>query len=130
MVHKARHFLREWREAAELTLEQVAERVEILGNDRNASNPGDLTFPDTMTHVTLSRIENGKQPYKQQLLELLAEIYDTDPASLIMRTPEIARSQRDILDGLSDEQRELVMGVVRQFKPDVIEGGKVAAKKA
>lgn len=124
MAYKPRHFLREWREFKGFTLEELADKIETLGAERNQGPSADLTYPDSMTHVTLSRIENGKQPYKQQLLEIIAEIYETDVASLIIRNPMIPDAPRDILDGLTDEQRSAVMSVVRQFNPAIIEGGK------
>lgn len=68
------HFLREWRKHREMTLEGVAELV------------GEATGKG-FTHASLGRIERGKQPYSQPVLEALAVIYRTDPASLLMRNP-------------------------------------------
>lgn len=113
MKYKPRHFLREWRESAGLTLEQVAERVEVLGSARNAVVGSDLIYPDTMTHVTLSRIETGKQPYKQQLLEILAEIYGTSPASLIMRNPSKEDAIYSLIDSIPAEQRSAAIIMLR-----------------
>jgi len=68
------HFLREWREEAgrrrgrEYTLEEVGGIVGI-------------------SHAQLGRIERRLQKYNQELLEALAELYGTEPASLIMRDP-------------------------------------------
>lgn len=63
-----RSYIREWRLDRGLTLERLAERV-------------------GKTHATLSRIERGKQPYTQPLLEAIADALQTDPASLLMRNP-------------------------------------------
>jgi transcriptional regulator with XRE-family HTH domain len=115
MPYKARHFLREWREFKGLTLEELAERVETLGAERNQQPTADLTFPDTMTHVTLSRIENGKQPYKQQLLEILADIYGTDPASLVSRNPFHEDQVQSIWDRIPEEQREQAKAILLTF---------------
>jgi transcriptional regulator with XRE-family HTH domain len=79
------HFLRPWRKASGLTLEQAAERVERASEARAAASP--VARPISMTHATLSRIERGRLPYNQVLLELLAQVYRTDPASLLMRDP-------------------------------------------
>jgi transcriptional regulator with XRE-family HTH domain len=54
-----RHFLRQWRKFRGYTLEQAAERV-------------------GMTHQNLGKIERGKVPYNEMLLDLLADIYRTD----------------------------------------------------
>lgn len=63
------HFLREWREYRKYTLEGAGEAVGI-------------------SHAQLGRIERRLQKYNQVLLEQLAELYGTDPASLIMRNPK------------------------------------------
>ena len=70
-----------------MTLQYVADEVGRLGEARQQA--GDkLKAPTSMTHTTLSRIERGLQPYNQVLLEILAEIYQTDVASLITRDPK------------------------------------------
>ena len=79
------HYLREWRKASGLTLEQAADRVERASEA--IADAGPAVRPISMTHATLSRIERGKLPYNQVLLELLARVYKTDCASLIMRDP-------------------------------------------
>ena len=63
-----RTFLREWRTYREKTLVQVAEELH-------------------MTHGQLSRIERGLQPYNQELLERLSELYRCDPVDLLIRNP-------------------------------------------
>jgi transcriptional regulator with XRE-family HTH domain len=63
-----RTFIREWRQHRNKTLQQLAEAVGT-------------------THASLSRLERGKQPYSQALLEALAEALQTDVASLLMRDP-------------------------------------------
>src|SRR4051812_20630647 len=62
------HFLRQWRKQAGKTLEAVAEHLH-------------------MSHSQLSRIERGKQPYNQELLEALAELYMCDVVDLLIRDP-------------------------------------------
>lgn len=82
------HFLREWRTDRGWSLEELAERVSLIADKREQEDP---FFQDRqrigMSHGTLSRIEQGKVPYNQHLLDLLAEVYGTDPGSLIMRNP-------------------------------------------
>lgn len=63
-----RTFIRQWRESRGLTLEQLAERLE-------------------MTASGLSMLERGQSGYTQARLEQLAEALSTDPASLLMRDP-------------------------------------------
>jgi transcriptional regulator with XRE-family HTH domain len=63
-----RHFLRAWRKKSGKTLEQVADHLH-------------------MSHSQLSRIERQEQPYNQQLLEALAELYMCDVVDLLIRDP-------------------------------------------
>lgn len=71
----ARHrtYLREWRKHREKTLEAVAAELH-------------------MSHSQLSRIERGEQPYNQELMELLADLYMCDVVDLIMRDPTAPES--------------------------------------
>lgn len=64
----ARHFLRAWRKHRGKTLEQVADHLH-------------------MSHSQLSRIETFKQPYNQELLEALADLYRCDVVDLLIRDP-------------------------------------------
>jgi transcriptional regulator with XRE-family HTH domain len=54
----------------------------------------------------LSRIENGKSPYAQDLLEAVAHVLQTEPASLIMRDPDRTEfwSVYDTLDPIQRKQ--------------------------
>jgi transcriptional regulator with XRE-family HTH domain len=63
-----RTFLREWRRHRDKTLVQVAEELHL-------------------THGQLSKIERGLQPYNQELLERLSEIYNCEPVDLLIRDP-------------------------------------------
>lgn len=63
-----RTFIRQWREHRGLTLEQLADRVD-------------------MTPSHLSMLERGGRGYTQNTLEALAEALQTDAASLLMRDP-------------------------------------------
>jgi transcriptional regulator with XRE-family HTH domain len=65
---RGRTFLRQWRKHRAKTLEQVAAYLH-------------------MSHSQLSRIETGKQPYNQELLEKLADLYMCDVVDLIIRDP-------------------------------------------
>lgn len=62
-------FLKQWREHRKLTLEAAAADFD-------------------MSPAQLSRIENAKSPYTQDMLELAATVYKTDVASLLFRDPK------------------------------------------
>lgn len=91
------HFIREWRKAKDFTLERLAERIGT-------------------THATLSRIERGKVPYSQSLLETLAEALSTTPASLIMRDPSQSGGIWDIWEQIPAQDREQAAKVLEAFK--------------
>jgi len=91
------HFLREWREYREMTLEEVGEAVGL-------------------SHAQLGRIERRLQKYNQELLEALAELYGTEPASLIMRNP----SQRDAMWSLWDQAKEGQRQEIEKFAQFVV----------
>lgn len=63
-----RTFIREWRQFRNLTLEQLADRVE-------------------MTASHLSMLERGQRGYGQDTLEAIANALQTDAASLLVRNP-------------------------------------------
>lgn len=61
-------FMRQWRLYRGKTLVQVAEELHV-------------------THGYLSKVERGKQPYNQELLERLADLYGCGPVDLLIRDP-------------------------------------------
>ncbi len=63
-----RTFLREWRKERKLTLEQLAERID-------------------MTPSHLSMLERGLRGYTQETLEAIAGALSTNPASLLGSQP-------------------------------------------
>lgn len=101
-------FIRAWRKHRGLSLSRVVDRL---------ANLHDLGI----TKTSLSRIETGKQPYSQPILEALADVLETDVASLLMRDPgqpdmiwsiwdRIAPPKRDdarrILEALADKEKK------------------------
>lgn len=63
-----RTFIREWRKHRGLTLERLADRLD-------------------MTPGHLSMLERGQRGYTQETLEAIADALLTDVASLLMRNP-------------------------------------------
>lgn len=70
-------YLKQWRKHRELTQEQVVDRLAALD---------DPLIPQTT--ASLSRLENGKQPYTQRSLEALAEVYQCEPGELFEMPPK------------------------------------------
>jgi len=71
-------YIRAWREKKGYTLDQMVGRMEIAG------------VPTT--GATLSRIERGKQPYSQDIIEAIAEALGVTVAQLVEDNPEIPSS--------------------------------------
>lgn len=107
-----RHFLREWRVYRDLSLERVVEQLKILATERPAAA---MSARIGFTHGNLSRIERFGVPYNQYLLELLAEIYKTDPGSLIMRDPSSEDAIWSIWDQIPPVERPHAADVLKTF---------------
>ena len=104
------HYFRQWRKACGLTLEEAADRIERASEARPEAGAAGRTL--SMTHATLSRIERGKLPYSQGLLEVLAEVYRTDRASLIMRDPADPEGLWSIWERLEPLERRQAVAVL------------------
>lgn len=107
------HFLRQWREHRDLSLEAVSERIMLLSAQWASDGESRAR---TMTYATLSRIERGKLPYNQHLLELLADIYQTTPASLLVSDPADPDELWSIYDKLSVPERRQAVEIIKTIK--------------
>lgn len=91
---KSRHFIREWRKFRGLTLEQLAERI-------------------GMSHQNLGKVERGKVPYNQNLLEALADELRCAPPDLVMRDPSDPDGLWSIHDRLKPVQRRQLVAIAK-----------------
>lgn len=64
-----------------------------------------------MSHSQLSRIERGDQPYNQEMLEALAELYMCDPVDLLIRDPLAKQSIWTIWDRASVAEKAQIEAV-------------------
>ena len=85
-------FLRQWRLHRGKTLVQVAEELH-------------------MSHGQLSRIERGQQPYNQELIERLAELYMCEPVDLLIRDPSEPTNIWSIWDHAKPGERRQIAAV-------------------
>lgn len=92
-------FIRAWRKFRGLTLERLAERVE-------------------MTAGNLSQIERGETAYTQNTLEALAEALRCAPADLLMRDPRISDSPWSIWEALKPEKRRQAIKLLKALAED------------
>jgi len=81
------HFLREWRDFRNLSQEQVAGRV-------------GLSVPQ------ISKLENGKQGYRQDTLENFAHAYDCEAADLLRPPPTDDESEFEVFVRRLDQKRK------------------------
>lgn len=84
--------MREWRKHNNKTLAAVAEFLH-------------------MSHSQLSRIERGEQPYNQELLEALAELYMCDIVDLLIRDPTDPEGMWTIWEQAKPAQRAQIRSV-------------------
>lgn len=91
---RRRTFIRQWREYRQLTQDALGDRIGL-------SKP------------QLSRIENGQQPYSQDLLEALAEALQTDVASLLMRDPSQDDAIWSIWEQAKPGERRMIEDLAR-----------------
>jgi len=66
-----------------------------------------------MSAAQLSRIETGRQPYTQDLLEACAGALRTDPASLLMRDPSDPEAIWSVWDQAKPGERRQIVEVAR-----------------
>lgn len=114
---RPKHYLRQWRKAAGLSLQAVREKAEALFEDRIVAEGEDVDLNKIgLSHSMLSRIESFKKPYNQRLLEVLAEVYGTDVGSLIMRNPEDPEGIWSIMDQIPVAQRPVALRMLSGLK--------------
>jgi transcriptional regulator with XRE-family HTH domain len=75
--------------------------------------PGDDDKP--LSAASLSRIETGKQPYSQPVVEAIARALRTDVPSLIGRPPQTPPDLLLLYERLSARDRTAVMRVLEGF---------------
>ena len=94
---KRSHFIKAWRKYRKLTLEQVAERLDV-------------------TAGALSQLERGDIGYTQPMLEALAEALNCEPSDLIVRDPGASAGIMLIWDQIPEADRAQALKVLSQFK--------------
>jgi ribosome-binding protein aMBF1 (putative translation factor) len=89
-----RTFIREWRQHRGLTLEQLADRIE-------------------MTPSLLSMLERGLRGYRQETLEAIADALQTDTGNLTMRNPQDNEAIWSIWDHAKQGERQMITDIAR-----------------
>lgn len=89
-----RTFIRQWRKFRGLTLEQLADRVEMQAS-------------------ALSYLERGQSAYTQGTLEAIAEALSTSVAALLTVDPNKEGEVVDLLRLIDDRNRDQAIRVLR-----------------
>ena len=84
-----KHFLRPWRKLRKMTTYEVADAVGT-------------------THATISRIETGKMPYNQHILEKLSDLYQVSVADLLATDPASPAGRAAAATGLDPDKAQRV----------------------
>ncbi len=102
MAKASKWFARQWRKHRGLTLELAAERIKTAGRVK-------------MTAGYLSDLEKGERRWNQDHVEALADVYNCEPADLLMRDPADTRGIWTIWDQIPATQRETAARVLEGF---------------
>lgn len=97
-----RTHIRAWRKKRGLSLRELANRLE--------SEPGGEPI---ISHASIGRIETGKQPYSQEILEALAVALNCTPADLLERDPDAEGDVIDLLRRLDNGKRHQAIEYLR-----------------
>ena len=102
-------YIRQWREYRGLSQDRLVDR---LGEDPE-------TGEAFLTKTSLSRIELGKQPYSQRILERLADALDCKPGNLLDVNPLVESAPWSLWEAvrrLSKERLNDVAKIVEAFQ--------------
>lgn len=118
-----KHFLREWRKHHGLSIDALIDRIKANVEDRVLAEgeEGDMKRLG-LSQPNISRIERGDIPYNQTILELIAEVYGVDAASLIIRNPTDPDGLWSIYDQIPAPQKPVALRVLEGFKKTGTDG--------
>jgi len=92
-----RTYIREWRKFRNLTLEQLADRIDMQAS-------------------ALSYLERGQSAYTQGTLEAIADALQTSVSSLIMRDPTQDDAIWSIWENASEGEKRQITEVAKALK--------------
>jgi transcriptional regulator with XRE-family HTH domain len=102
-----RHYIKEWRKHRGLNQTQLGRQMGMMPNAIGG-----------LSYAQISRIENYKEPYAQDQIELLADVLGCSVADLLTRSPEKPAPPTELIDmwdAVSAEDRQRVIDIARVF---------------
>lgn len=96
--------IRAWRRHRQLSLRELAD---LINGGREAP---------LISYASLNRIECGRQPYSQDILEAIAEALNTEPALLLCGDPEETEQLISLWTQLSHQQQRLVTAIIQTIQ--------------
>lgn len=115
MARKSKYkppYVRKYRKIAGLSLRQLENRME--------KEPGGESV---ISHVSIGRIETGKQPWSQEIMEALSNALGVSVAALIEVDPDITDPRvidmTDRLKNADPAKRDEALRVLEQLLPKV-----------
>lgn len=98
---QGQHFIRGWREKRGISLRKLAAKLE--------------TGPDgepLVSYASLSRIENGEQPFSEPILNAIAEALDVPRAMLLEMDPKKEGHIVDLLNKMDRQTRDQAIKMI------------------
>lgn len=92
---QGQHFIRAWREKRGVSLRKLAAKLEV-GPDGEP----------LVSYASLSRIENGEQPFSEPILNAIAEALDVPRAMLLEADPKKEGHIVDLLNKMDRKTQE------------------------
>jgi transcriptional regulator with XRE-family HTH domain len=114
-----RSYIRQWRTDRGLTLAQLVSRIVELAGEGTIEDPSKQV---PRTEASLSRIETGKQPYTQGILEVVGEALQVHPAWLLERDPTKEGKVISMLDRANPAQMAQIEAVVEAILRTAVNG--------
>lgn len=87
-------YFKEWRKYRNLTLERLAERIDV-------------------TAGAISQLENNQVSYTQGMLEALADALQCEPADLLIRDPSKSEAMWSIYEQLDVTQKKQAIVILK-----------------
>ena len=91
------HFIGEWRKKRRLSLRQLANMLETAAGE------------PMISHASLGRIEAGKQPFSEPILNAISRALDVPRAWLLEREPDSDAEIIDLMRHIDDRDRQHIL---------------------